>query len=43
MTWLNAFPKAQKQLTTLKMGVVCVWAKNLSKNMELESEESEEN
>lgn len=39
----QCFPKAPKQLTTLKMGVVCVLAENFSKNMEFEREESEEN
>ena len=32
----KCFLRTQKQLTTLRMGEVCVWAKNLSKDMELE-------
>ena len=32
----QCFQKAPNQLITLRMGVVCVWAKKLSKDMELE-------
>jgi len=39
----QCFPKAPNQLTTLRMKVFCVWAMNLSKDIELESDECEEN
>ena len=39
----QCFPRALKQLTTLRMGAVYVLAKTLSMDMELESEEYEEN
>ena len=34
--FIQCFPQAPKQLTTLRLGVICVWAKKLSKGMELE-------
>ena len=37
--FIQYFPKEPKQLTTLRLGVVCVWAKNLFIGMELEREE----
>ena len=39
----QCFPRALKQLTTLRMGAVYVLAKTLSMDMELEREEYEEN